>query len=86
MKFDTSYKVTHYIPNLQLRGEISNPDIYHVQQFNIQRVNLPKFKDKKEQEYFLKNQMQLYGGGRWWTEKLKTKKIGGIDFYEPVYE
>ncbi len=84
MKFDTSYKVTHYIPNLQLRWEISNPDIYHVQQFNIQRVNLPKFKDKKEQEFFLKNQMQLYGS-RWSTEKLKIKKIGGLDFYEPVY-
>jgi hypothetical protein len=84
MKFDTAYKVTHYIPNLQLRGEISNPDIYHVQQFNIQRVNLPKFKDKKEQEYFLKNQMQLYGS-RWSTEKLKIKKIGGLEFYEPVY-
>ena len=84
MKFDTSYKVTHYIPNLQLRGEISNPDIYHVQQFNIQRINLPKFKDKKEQEYFLKKQMQLYGS--WWSaEKLKIKKIGGLDFYEPIY-
>jgi Trypsin-like peptidase domain len=84
MKFDTSYKVTHYIPNLQLRWEISNPDIYHVQQFNIQRINLPKFKDIKEQEFFLKNQMQLYGS-RWSTEKLKIKKIGGLDFYEPVY-
>jgi hypothetical protein len=28
--------------------------------------------------------MQLYGS--WWsTEKLKIKKIGGLDFYEPVY-
>lgn len=84
MKFDTSYKVTHYIPNLQLRGEISDPDIYHVQEFNIQRINLPKFKDSKEQEYFLKNQMQLYGS-YWNDEKLKITKIGGLDFYEPIY-
>jgi hypothetical protein len=55
-----------------------------VQQFNIQRVNLPKFKDKKEQEFFLKNQMQLYGS-RWSSEKLKIKTIGGLEFYEPVY-
>jgi hypothetical protein len=84
MEFDTSYKVTHYIPNLQIRWEISNPDIYHVQQFNIQRISLPTFKDKKEQEHFLKNQMQMYGS-RWSTEKLKITKIGGLDFYEPVY-
>lgn len=84
MNFDTSYKVTHYIPNLQLRWEISNPDIYHVQEFNIQRIKLPIFKDKKEQDYFLKNQMQLYGS--WWgNEKLRIIRIGWLDFYEPVY-
>lgn len=84
MNFDTSYKVTHYVPNLQLRWEISDPDIYHVQQFTIQRISLPAFKDMKEQEYFLKNQMQLYGS-YWSDEKLKVTKIGWLDFYEPVY-
>jgi len=82
INFSSDYKITHYIPNLQIRGELSNPDIYHVQEFNIQRITIPKLANDKQQEYFIKNQLQLYGG--WSTEKLKVTMIGGVKFYEPV--
>lgn len=81
--FSAQYNITHYIPNLQIRGELSNPDIYHVQEFNIQRIKIPKLENDKQQEYFIKNQLRLYGG--WSTEKLKVTMIGWVKFYEPVY-
>jgi hypothetical protein len=81
LNFPKPYFITHYVAGLHIMGSVSDPDDTSVQQFAIQRITTPEFKDDKEQLYFMRNILGLY----YPEMKLVEKMIGGIKFYEPVY-
>jgi S1-C subfamily serine protease len=81
LNFPKPYFITHYVPGLHIMGSVSDPDDTSVQQFALQRITAPEFKDDKEQQYFMRNILWLY----YPDMKLVEKMIGWVKFYEPVY-
>lgn len=82
ISFAKPYTITNYIPNLQLHGELQNPDSMNVSSFSLSIKNTTELASVDDLLYILKSD---YGYNATY-HTLQTEVIGGLTMYSFTYK